>query len=101
MMKRERLMSKFYYALGTKNGISLVTFQEWEICDFCRQILLNRVSPRRHRHPDSLFGDVPDVDRRKAAEIAKDSEKWEASGLQTVANLFRGKCSKKSNGSRN
>ncbi len=26
--------------------------------------------------PDSLFGDVPDVDNRKAAEIAKGREEW-------------------------
>ncbi len=28
--------------------------------------------------PDSLFGDVPDLDSRKAAEIAKDREKWKS-----------------------
>ncbi len=27
-------------------------------------------------NPDSLFGDVPDLDRRKAAEIAKERENW-------------------------
>ncbi len=26
--------------------------------------------------PDSLFGEVPDLDSRTAAEIAKDREKW-------------------------
>ncbi len=25
---------------------------------------------------DSIFGDVPDLDSRKAAEIAADGEKW-------------------------
>ncbi len=28
--------------------------------------------------PDSLFGGVPDIDSRKAAEIAKDREKWKS-----------------------
>ncbi len=28
--------------------------------------------------PDSLFGDVPDLGSRKAAEIAKDREKWKS-----------------------
>ncbi len=28
--------------------------------------------------PDSLFGDVPDLDSGKAAEIVKDGEKWKS-----------------------
>ncbi len=28
--------------------------------------------------PDSLFGDVPDLDSKKAAEIAKGREKWKS-----------------------
>ncbi len=46
--------------------------------------------------PDSLFGDAPDLDSRKAAEIAKGKGKGEkALGPQSVADLFMGKCSKK------
>ncbi len=44
---------------------------------------------------DSLFGDVPDLDSRKAAEIARTGKSGKALGLQSVANLFMGKCSKK------
>ncbi len=29
-------------------------------------------------NPDSLFGDVPDLDSSKAAEIAADIEKWKS-----------------------
>ncbi len=36
-----------------------------------RRVLMNCVRPT----PDSLFGDVPDLDSGKAAEIAKDREK--------------------------
>ncbi len=50
----------------------------------------------RFRSPDSLFGDVPELDSRKAAEIAEDREKCEASGLQSGANLFRGNAVKTS-----
>ncbi len=28
--------------------------------------------------PDSIFGDVPDLDSRKAAELAADREKWKS-----------------------
>ncbi len=28
--------------------------------------------------PDSLFGDVPDLDSRKASEIPKGREKWKS-----------------------
>ncbi len=55
-----------------------------------RRVLMNCVKPT----PDSLFGDVPDLDSGKAAEIAKDREKWKSFGLQSVANLFMGKCNK-------
>ncbi len=44
---------------------------------------------------DSLFGDVPDLDSGKAAEIARDSERGKALVLQSVGNFFMGKCSKK------
>ncbi len=37
-----------------------------------RRVLMNSVRPT----PNSLFGDFPDLDSRKAAEIAKDREKW-------------------------
>ncbi len=36
-----------------------------------RRVLMNCVRPT----PDSLFGDIPDLDSRKAAEIAKDRDK--------------------------
>ncbi len=39
-----------------------------------RQVLMNCDRPT----PDSPFGDVPDLDNRKAAEIAKDREKWKS-----------------------
>ncbi len=32
----------------------------------------------RKTTPDSLFGDVPDLESRKVAEIAKDREKWKS-----------------------
>ncbi len=56
-----------------------------------RRVLLNCI----WRTLDSLFGDVPDQDGRKAAEIAAVWEKWKSSGLQSVANLFMGKCCEK------
>ncbi len=45
--------------------------------------------------PDSIFGDVPDLDSRKEAEIGKDREKWNSLRPQSVSNLFMGKCRKK------
>ncbi len=39
-----------------------------------RRVRMNCVRPT----PDSLFGDVLDLDSRKAAEIAKDREKWKS-----------------------
>ncbi len=48
--------------------------------------LMNCVKPS----PESSFGDVPDLDSRKAAELAESREKWKCSGLQSVANLFTG-----------
>ncbi len=48
-----------------------------------RKVLMNCVRPTP---ADSLFGDVPDLDSRKAAEIAKDREKWKS---------LMGRCSKK------
>ncbi len=35
---------------------------------------MNRVKPT----PGSLFGDVPDLDSGKEAEIANDREKWKS-----------------------
>ncbi len=55
-----------------------------------RRVLMNCVRPA----PDSLFGDVPDLDSKTAADITKDREKRKASGLQSVANHFMGNCSK-------
>ncbi len=52
-----------------------------------RRVLMNCVRPT----PDSLFGDVPDLDGRNAAEIAKEREKWKSPGLRSVADLFMGK----------
>ncbi len=54
-------------------------------------MLINCVKPT----PDSLFGDIQELDSRKAVEIAADREKWKSSGLLSVADLFIGKCSKK------
>ncbi len=34
------------------------------------------VNPSASRTPDLIFGDVPDLDSRKAAELAADREKW-------------------------
>ncbi len=45
-----------------------------EVHRVIRRVLMNCVRPT----PDSLFGDVPDRDSRKAAEIAKDREKWKS-----------------------
>ncbi len=39
-----------------------------------RRVLMNCVKPTT----DSLFGDVPDLDSGKAAEIAKDREEWKS-----------------------
>ncbi len=45
--------------------------------------------------PDSIFGDIPGLDSRKAAELAADKKSGKASCLQSVANLYIGMCSKK------
>ncbi len=39
-----------------------------------RQVLINCVKPT----PDSLFGDVPELDSRNAAELAVDRDKWKS-----------------------
>ncbi len=39
-----------------------------------RQVLMSCVKPT----PDSIFGDVPDLDSRKAAELAVGREKWKS-----------------------
>ncbi len=33
---------------------------------------------------DSLFGDVPDLDSRKAADMAKNKEKWKSIRLSKL-----------------
>ncbi len=45
--------------------------------------------------PDSIFGDVPDLDSRNAGELVADREKWKRLRPQTIANLYMGICSKK------
>ncbi len=49
----------------------------------------NLASPSKLRQaiPDSLFGDGPNLDPRKAAEIAHDAEKWKSLRPHSVANL--------------
>ncbi len=49
-----------------------------------QEVLMNCVRPT----PDSLFGDTPDRDNRKASEITTDREKWKKS------RAFQSKCSK-------
>ncbi len=39
-----------------------------------RRVLMNCVRPS----PDSLFGDAPELDSRKEAEISKDRENWKS-----------------------
>ncbi len=48
-----------------------------------------------HTIKEGTLNAVNNVDSRKEAEIAKDTEKWKILGLQSVAILFMGKCSKK------
>ncbi len=38
----------------------------------------DRLVKEAKKTPDSLFGHVPDLDSRKAAEIAKEREKWKS-----------------------
>ncbi len=49
-----------------------------------RQVLLNCVRST----PDSLFGNVPDLDLEKATEIAYDRDKWKAMEHHGSANLY-------------
>ncbi len=55
-----------------------------------RQVLVNCVRSTS----DSLSDDVPNLDSRKAIEIAKTEKSRTASALQRLANLFMGNCSR-------
>ncbi len=49
-----------------------------EIPDMCLKRLEKHPVPMQRPTPDSRFGDIPDLDSRKAAETAQDSEKWKS-----------------------